>query len=54
MTLGGRIALNGFAPGALSLTAVGEQMQLRYRRGSSIVDADLWLRGDASGPCSAA
>ena len=33
VTVGGRIALNGFAPGALSLTAVGEQMQLRYPEG---------------------
>jgi len=49
--VGGRIALNGFAPGQLSLTAVGEQMQIRYPEGfRSIVDADLWLRGDASAP----
>ena len=51
VTVGGRIALNGFAPGALSLTAVGERMQLRYPEGfRSVVDADLWLRGDASAP----
>jgi translocation and assembly module TamB len=51
VTVGGRIALNGFAPGALSLTAVGEQMRLRYPEGfRSTVDADLWLRGDASAP----
>ena len=51
VTLGGRIALNGFAPGALSLTAVGEQMRLRYPEGfRSTIDADLWLRGDASAP----
>jgi translocation and assembly module TamB len=51
VTLGGRIALNGFTPGQLSLTAVGEQMRLRYPEGfRSTVDADLWLRGDASAP----
>jgi hypothetical protein len=51
VTLGGRIGLSGFAPGALSLTAVGEQMRLRYPEGfRSTVDADLWLRGDASAP----
>lgn len=51
VTLGGRVALNGFAPGGLSLTAVGEQMRLRYPEGfRSTVDADLWLRGDASAP----
>jgi hypothetical protein len=51
VTVGGRIALNGFAPGALSLTAAGEQMRLRYPEGfRSTVDADLWLRGDASAP----
>ena len=51
VTLGGRVALNGFAPGALSLTAVGEQMRLRYPEGfRSTVDADLWLRGDPSVP----
>jgi hypothetical protein len=51
VTIGGRVALNGFAPGALSLTAVGEQMRLRYPEGfRSTVDADLWLRGDASAP----
>jgi hypothetical protein len=51
VTFGGRIAMNGFTPGTLSLTAVGEQMQLRYPQGfRSIVDADLWLRGEASSP----
>jgi translocation and assembly module TamB len=51
VTLGGRIALNGFTPGQLSLTAVGERMRLRYPEGfASTVDADLWLRGDASAP----
>ncbi len=48
---GGRIALNGFAPGQVSLTAVGEQMRLRYPEGfRSLVDADLSLRGDIKSP----
>jgi hypothetical protein len=51
VTLGGRIGLNGFAAGSLNLTAVGEQMRLRYPEGfGSVVDADLWLRGDAAAP----
>jgi hypothetical protein len=46
---GGRVAMSGFKPGQLSLTAVGEQMQMRYPEGfRSIIDADLWLRGDIS------
>ena len=46
---GGRVAMSGFKPGQLSLTAVGEQMQMRYPEGfRSIIDADLWLRGDVS------
>jgi hypothetical protein len=48
---GGRIAMNGFVPGELSLTATGEQMRLRYPEGfGSIVDADLWLRGTPASP----
>ncbi len=51
VTFGGRVSMNGFTPGQLSLTAVGEQMRLRYPEGfRSIVDADLWLRGDAASP----
>lgn len=51
VTFGGRIALNGFAPGELSLTAVGEQMHLRYPEGFvSVVDADLSLRGTLAAP----
>ena len=51
VTLGGRIALNGFTPGQLSLTFVGERMRLRYPEGfGSTIDADLWLRGDSSAP----
>jgi translocation and assembly module TamB len=48
---GGRIAMNGFTPGQLSLTAVGEGMRLRYPEGfRSVIDADLWLRGEISSP----
>ena len=48
---GGRIAMNGFKPSQLSLTAVGEQMRLRYPEGfRSVIDADLWLRGDITAP----
>ena len=46
---GGRIAMAGFRPGQLSLTAAGEQMRVRYPEGfNSLIDADLWLRGDIS------
>jgi translocation and assembly module TamB len=48
---GGRIALNGFSLGELSLTASGEQMRVRYPEGfTSVIDADLWLRGTAASP----
>ena len=48
---GGRAAMNGFVPGELSLTANGERMRLRYPEGfTSIVDADLWLRGNPAAP----
>ncbi len=48
---GGRIAMNGFTPGQLSLTAVGEQMRVRYPEGfNSLIDADLWLRGEVASP----
>jgi translocation and assembly module TamB len=51
VTFGGRIAMDGFLPGELSLTAVGEQMRVRYPEGfRSIIDADLWLRGHAAAP----
>ena len=43
--------MNGFTPGQLSLTAVGEQMRVRYPEGfHSSIDADLWLRGDVASP----
>jgi TamB, inner membrane protein subunit of TAM complex len=46
VTFGGRIGLNGFALGDLSLTAVGERMSVRYPEGfRSIIDADLGLQG---------
>ena len=48
---GGRIAMNGFTPGELNLTAVGEQMAVRYPEGfRSRIDADLWLRGTVGSP----
>jgi hypothetical protein len=48
---GGRIAMVGFTPGELNITAVGEQMLLRYPEGfRSRVDADLWLRGSVASP----
>jgi hypothetical protein len=51
VNFGGRIALNGFAIGELSLTASGEQMRVRYPEGfNSVIDADLWLRGNAASP----
>ena len=51
VVFGGRVGLEGFVPRQLNLTAVGEQMRLRYPEGlPSNVDADLWLRGDVSAP----
>jgi translocation and assembly module TamB len=46
VTFGGRIGLNGFAVGDLSLTALGERMTVRYPEGfRSVIDADLRLLG---------
>jgi translocation and assembly module TamB len=46
VTFGGRIGLNGFELGDLSLTATGERMTVRYPEGfRSIIDADLGLQG---------
>jgi hypothetical protein len=46
VVFGGRIGMEGFAPGELSLTAAGENMHLRYPEGfPSTIDADLALRG---------
>ena len=51
VNFGGRIALSGFSIGELSLTATGEQMRVRYPEGfNSVIDADLWLRGNAASP----
>ena len=48
---GGRIDLDGYAPGALSLTARGDGMRFRYPEGvRSTVDADLAVRGTAAAP----
>ena len=49
VVFGGRIAMNGFVPGDLNLTAIGERMNIRYIDGfPAIVDADLGLRGSLS------
>jgi hypothetical protein len=46
VTFGGRIGLNGFGLGELSLTATGERMAVRYPEGfRSTIDADLGLSG---------
>jgi translocation-and-assembly-module (TAM) inner membrane subunit TamB-like protein len=51
VTFGGRVALNGFAPGDLNLTATGQQMRIRYPEGFvSNIDADLSLIGLPSSP----
>ena len=51
VTFGGRIAMNGFVPGELSLTATGERMRLNYPEGfRSEIDADLTLRGNIRSP----
>ena len=48
---GGRIGIEGFAPGQLALTATGTQMHLRYPEGFvSTIDADLSLRGPMGSP----
>ena len=48
---GGRIGLEGYLPGALNVTARGEDMHLRYPEGvRSIVDADLLVRGSFKSP----
>ena len=51
VTFGGRIPLEGFVPGELNLTAVGEGMRLNYPEGfRSEIDADLALRGTVQSP----
>ena len=47
--IGGRVELNGFAPGELAITLSGQGVELRYPEGfRSIIDTALELRGDAS------
>jgi hypothetical protein len=51
VTFSGRIALSGFTPSDLNLTAVGQQMHIRYPEGFvSTIDADLSLRGAMASP----
>jgi hypothetical protein len=48
---GGRIGMQGYRPGEFNLTAVGQDMRLRYPEGfRSIIDADLSLRGPFEAP----
>jgi len=48
---GGLIGLDGYVPSELSLTASGEDMNLRYPEGfRSVIDADLALVGTLSRP----
>ena len=55
VTFGGRVALNGFAPGELNLTAIGQQMRIRYPEGFvSNIDADLAFIGRRRRCCFAA
>lgn len=51
VSFGGRIAMDGFVPGELSLTATGERMRFNYPEGfRSEIDADLTLRGNIRSP----
>jgi hypothetical protein len=51
VTFGGRVALNGFSPGELNLTALGQKMRIRYPEGFvSNIDADLALMGSPASP----
>ncbi|HVJ28191.1 MAG TPA: translocation/assembly module TamB domain-containing protein, partial [Vicinamibacterales bacterium] len=51
VVFGGRIAMDGFVPGELSLTATGERMRFNYPEGfRSEIDADLTLRGNVRSP----
>lgn len=46
VTFSGRVGLKGFMPGEMNLTAVGQQMRIRYPEGfQSLIDADLSLTG---------
>ncbi|MEP6914487.1 MAG: translocation/assembly module TamB domain-containing protein, partial [Acidobacteriota bacterium] len=51
VTFGGRVALAGFVPGELNLTASGQQMRIRYPEGFvSVIDTDLSLTGEMAAP----
>ncbi len=51
VVFGGRIAMSGFVPDELSLTATGERMRFNYPEGfRSEIDADLTLRGSIRSP----
>ncbi|MEE2636558.1 MAG: translocation/assembly module TamB domain-containing protein, partial [Acidobacteriota bacterium] len=51
VVVGGRVGLDGFEIDELGITAVGEQMQLRFPEGfRSVVDTDLVLRGGPTTP----
>jgi hypothetical protein len=48
---GGRVGLQGYLPGELTITARGEDMRLRYPEGvRSTVDADLSISGNVKAP----
>lgn len=47
----GRLGFSGFTPGEYNITAVGENMRVRYPEGfRSVIDASLALRGDFFAP----
>lgn len=47
----GRLGFSGFTPGEYNVTAVGENMRVRYPQGfRSVIDASLALRGDFFAP----
>lgn len=49
VVFGGRLGLDGFAPGAIDVSAIGQGIRLRYPEGfQSLIDADLQLTGDMS------
>lgn len=49
VVFGGRIGLDGFAPGDIDVSAIGQGIRLRYPEGfRSLIDADLQLTGDMS------
>ena len=49
VVFGGFVGLKGFAPGEIRLSAIGDNMQLRYPEGfRSRINADLQLTGDMS------